>query len=153
MDDRIRVSDADRDRVADRLRDHFGEGRLTPDELDERLSATLNAKTFGDLRRIMSDLPGPSPVSPQPVQQPQQAAAPLITRRRPRIMPVVLLVLFAALLLPGGHWLFSAFLLPVLVVALVAAVARMFATIRSHRRAHPSRQNHRYTGYGLGQRR
>ncbi|HKA95790.1 MAG TPA: DUF1707 domain-containing protein, partial [Streptosporangiaceae bacterium] len=41
MDDRIRVSDADRDRVAARLRDHFAEGRLTQDELDERISAAL----------------------------------------------------------------------------------------------------------------
>jgi hypothetical protein len=50
MDDSIRVSDADRDRVTAQLRDHFAAGRITPGELDERLSAALNAKTFGDLR-------------------------------------------------------------------------------------------------------
>ena len=61
MDDRIRVSDADRDRVTAQVRDHFAAGRITPGELDERLSAALNAKTFGDLRRIMADLPGPVP--------------------------------------------------------------------------------------------
>ena len=61
MDDRIRASDADRDRVTAELRDHFAAGRITPGELDERLSAALNAKTFGDLRRIMADLPGPVP--------------------------------------------------------------------------------------------
>ena len=61
MDDRIRVSDADRDRVTARLRDHFAEGRLTPDELDERVTAALNARTFGDLRRVMADLPEPAP--------------------------------------------------------------------------------------------
>jgi hypothetical protein len=59
MDDRIRVSDADRDHVAGGLRGHFAEGRLTREELDERISATLNAKTFGDLRRVTTDLPGP----------------------------------------------------------------------------------------------
>ena len=42
MDDSIRVSDADRDRVT-QLRDHFAAGRITPGELDERLSAALNA--------------------------------------------------------------------------------------------------------------
>ena len=47
--DSIRVSDADRDRVTAQLRDHFAAGRITPGELDERLSAALNAKTFGDL--------------------------------------------------------------------------------------------------------
>ena len=55
MDDRLRTSDADRDRVAARLRDHFAEGRLTREELDERLTAALNAKTHGELRRILAD--------------------------------------------------------------------------------------------------
>ncbi len=59
MDDRIRASDADRERVTARLRDHYAEGRLTSEELDERTSAALNAKTFGDLRRVMTDLPDP----------------------------------------------------------------------------------------------
>jgi Domain of unknown function (DUF1707) len=61
MDDRFRTSDADRDRVAALLRDHFVAGRLTPEELDARLTATLNAKTFGDLRRVLADLPVPAP--------------------------------------------------------------------------------------------
>ena len=63
MDDSIRVSDADRDHVTAQLRDHFAAGRITPDELDERLSSALNAKTFGDLRRIMADLPGLVPAA------------------------------------------------------------------------------------------
>ena len=61
MDDSIRVSDADRDRVTAQLRDHFAAGRITPGELDQRLSAALNARTFGDLRRIMADLTCPGP--------------------------------------------------------------------------------------------
>ena len=62
MDDRFRISDADRDRVAATLRDHFAAGRLTSEELDERLTAMLNAKTFGDLHRVLADLPEPAPV-------------------------------------------------------------------------------------------
>ena len=62
MDDRFRTSDADRDRVAALLRDHFAAGRLTPEELDARLTATLNAGTVGDLRRALADLSGPAPV-------------------------------------------------------------------------------------------
>jgi uncharacterized membrane protein len=42
MDDRIRISDADRERVTARLREHFAEGRISPDELDERISAALS---------------------------------------------------------------------------------------------------------------
>ena len=61
MDDRIRASDADRDHVTARLREHFAAGRLTADELDERISAALNAKTHGELRPLMADLPEPVP--------------------------------------------------------------------------------------------
>jgi len=49
-DDRIRVSDADRDRAAARLREHFAEGRLSPDELDERRKGRLNG-TLSENRR------------------------------------------------------------------------------------------------------
>ena len=45
MDERIRASDADRDRVTTRLQEHFAAGRLTRDELDERITAVLHAKT------------------------------------------------------------------------------------------------------------
>jgi hypothetical protein len=68
MDDRFRTSDADRDRVAALLRDHFAAGRLTPEELDAQLTATLNAKTFGDLHHVLADLPVPAPV-PQHVSR------------------------------------------------------------------------------------
>jgi Flp pilus assembly protein TadB len=54
----IRASDADRDRVADRLHRAAVEGRIEPDELEERLHAALRARTYGDLRRLVADLPG-----------------------------------------------------------------------------------------------
>ncbi len=57
--DRIRVSDADRERVTARLRDHYAEGRLSAEEMEERITAALNAKTVGDLRQVMADLPEP----------------------------------------------------------------------------------------------
>ncbi|MEZ5098041.1 MAG: DUF1707 domain-containing protein [Nocardioides sp.] len=63
----MRVSDADRHRVAELLREAAGEGRLDLDELDERLEAAYAAKTYGDLVPITSDLPlrhGESPVPP-----------------------------------------------------------------------------------------
>jgi hypothetical protein len=60
MDDRFRTSDADRDRAAALLRDHFGAGRLSHQELDERLTATLTARNFGDLRSALADLPDPA---------------------------------------------------------------------------------------------
>jgi len=57
MDDRLRTSDADRDRAAALLRDHFAAGRLDAAELDGRLAVALNAKTFGELRSVLADLP------------------------------------------------------------------------------------------------
>lgn len=53
----LRASDADRERVAKILHDAMGEGRLTIDELDERLQQTYAAKTLGDLVPITADLP------------------------------------------------------------------------------------------------
>jgi Domain of unknown function (DUF1707) len=67
----LRVSDADREQVAETLRHAAGEGRLTMDELDERLGAAYAAKTFSDLTPLTSDLPGvagsrPGPAAPVP---------------------------------------------------------------------------------------
>jgi hypothetical protein len=60
----MRASDADREHVAERLRDAAAEGRLLADELEERLGAALSARTYGDLDRLVVDLPstyaGPS---------------------------------------------------------------------------------------------
>jgi hypothetical protein len=53
----LRVSDEDRHRVAEVLRQAAGEGRLDLDELDERLEAAYQAKTYGDLVPITADLP------------------------------------------------------------------------------------------------
>jgi hypothetical protein len=53
----LRASDADRDRVADVLRDAAGEGRLTLEELDERLNAVYSARTYAELEPITRDLP------------------------------------------------------------------------------------------------
>ncbi len=57
----MRASDADRDQVMEVLRVAAGEGRLTPDELDERLEAALSSRTFGELAALTADLmAGPS---------------------------------------------------------------------------------------------
>ncbi len=56
-DDRLRVGDAERDVVTSALHEHFARGRLTRDELDERVETTLSAKTVADLRGVTGDLP------------------------------------------------------------------------------------------------
>jgi hypothetical protein len=57
-DDALRVSDAERDGVLNALGDHAAAGRLTLDELDERSSRVLTAKTRGELAQVTRDLPG-----------------------------------------------------------------------------------------------
>jgi Domain of unknown function (DUF1707) len=52
----MRASDADRDRVVDVLRVAAGDGRLTADELDERLEAALSSRTLGELAELTADL-------------------------------------------------------------------------------------------------
>ena len=47
--DHLRASDRDRDAVAERLREAATEGRLTTDELDERLARSFSAMTYGEL--------------------------------------------------------------------------------------------------------
>jgi hypothetical protein len=64
----MRISDADRQRVADVLRDAAGEGRIDLDELEERLELTWGAKTYADLVPITSDLH--LPTHPQPAATP-----------------------------------------------------------------------------------
>ena len=54
----LRASDADRDAVADRLHQAAVEGRLEPEELEERLHRALRARTYGELRWLIADLPG-----------------------------------------------------------------------------------------------
>jgi hypothetical protein len=56
----MRVGDAERDAAANELREHFASGRLTQDELNERLDQTFAAKTRGDLSGLFTDLPSPT---------------------------------------------------------------------------------------------
>ncbi len=133
MDDRIRASDADRERVTARLRDHYAEGRLTSEEFDERTSAALHAKTFGDLRRVMTDLPDPV-LMPQgaPGLQPAGGAWPM-RRRGPRFLPVLAILLLVGLLAPGPGWVVFAFFKLILVFWLVTGLAA-FVFARGFRR-------------------
>lgn len=150
MNEDIRVSDADRERVAERLREHYAAGRLTSDELDERLSAALSAKTAGDLRAVMTDLPEPDPagvaggagapgaIGPQGWQTPpwRGYSRPIVAfRRGPRILPLVLIALVVAIAMPGAGWMFFGFLRVALLVWLVMTVLGMIAARRFRRHA------------------
>jgi len=59
----LRASDAERERTATLLRDHAAAGRLTPEELDDRLDAAYGARTVGELEALAHDLPAAPPPS------------------------------------------------------------------------------------------
>ncbi len=62
----VRVGDADREAVAAQLREHYADGRLTLEELNERLDQAFAAKTKADLNTVMRDLPQARPAAGMP---------------------------------------------------------------------------------------
>ena len=73
----LRASDADRERAVELLRGHAAVGRLTVEELDERCSRALAAKTFGELDELTVDLP--------PISAPPRAVPPPVPVKRPKV--------------------------------------------------------------------
>ena len=112
-DQHLRLSDADRQAVTDRLAEHFADGRLDQAEFDDRVGQAMNAKTRADLSGLFSDLPetGAPAVPDHPLR-----------RRRHPVLVFVLLVLFImatahAMLWATWPWLWVAFLGVVLLFA------------------------------------
>jgi Domain of unknown function (DUF1707) len=76
--DEMRASDADRTSAGETLRRALDEGRLDFHEYDERLREAYQAKTYGDLNRLMADLPA-APARPEEQQLvPRQEAQPAV---------------------------------------------------------------------------
>jgi hypothetical protein len=72
--DRLRASHEDRDRVIETLRVAAGDGRLTVEELDERVESAFSARTYGELAALTSDLPaGNQAIAPVPDAMPAPA--------------------------------------------------------------------------------
>ena len=69
---RLRASDADRDHVADQLREALAEGRLSPEEHAERIDAVYAAKTYAELAPIVEDLPTAGRPGGRPGGRPEQ---------------------------------------------------------------------------------
>jgi hypothetical protein len=96
----LRASDADREQVAERLRHATAEGRLNPDELEERLEGVFAARTYGELDALVVDLPGET-VRRRERQHSGWAGASLLLRPAPILAlfilaPVVLSLMLAA---------------------------------------------------------
>jgi hypothetical protein len=97
-DSDLRAADADRERIAERLRQAAAEGRLAPDELEERLEVAFSARTYAELDALVGDLPRREAEPPRPPRR----------RMRPELQAFlatsVLLVAIWALTGAGYFW-------------------------------------------------
>jgi Domain of unknown function (DUF1707) len=91
----LRASDADRDRIAAQLREHAGAGRLSVDELAERLDVVFAARTLGELEPPLADLP-------RAERDPRHHRSPIVAT--PLLALAVLLVMAWALTGAGAFW-------------------------------------------------
>lgn len=82
--DQLRVGDADRERVAERLRSAYAEGRLDLAEYDDRVRQAWAARTYGELDRLTGDLPagGTEPAGRRPPAPLQDSGAGGVARGR-----------------------------------------------------------------------
>jgi hypothetical protein len=102
----IRASDAERERVATRLREYAAEGRLDVDELDERLQQAYSARTRGELERLTTDLPSAPAPQPRPPAQPADAQRSWGVRERvgAYVGVMALLIVIWAVTGAGSFW-------------------------------------------------
>ena len=115
----MRVGDAEREAVASQLREHYADGRLTLDELNERLDLALSAKTRADLNGVMRDLPAtPRQVVPAPPAREQRNPGPGYN-----VLAPVMALFWIAAAMAGGVFLFGHGGRPIAVVLFLAALA------------------------------
>src|SRR3954452_23732252 len=110
----MRTSDAERQRVAEFLRDACGDGSLSPEELEERLDHLFASSTVAEIAVLVRDLPGGSAVIPRLGRNSAPrwlAPAPAVPVRRRRAQSPAVPVGFA-LLVGGLVWLALAALPP-----------------------------------------
>jgi hypothetical protein len=102
----LRLSDADRDVASEFLRRHFAEGRLTLDEMEDRLAVVYSAKTGADLAGIFDDLPAETAVEPAtssgPPVRPRPPSRALADQLRVYLLVNALMV--AIWLMSGGGY-------------------------------------------------
>jgi Domain of unknown function (DUF1707) len=117
-----RASDAEREAAADRLRAAAAEGRLDPDELEERLAAAYGARTIGQLVPLTADLPATP--APEP-SRPGVLESPHVRRRLASFLTVNLACIAIWLATGADSSFWPGWVLLGTGIALVAALVRV----------------------------
>ena len=134
-DQHLRVSDAERNTVAEQLATHYSDGRLDQAEFDERVSRAMAAKTRGDLDGLLDDLPDPEPTGTSGNARSGDPAVPYRRRRRTgfgRMLLLVVLVI-AALSIVSHVLTAFAFYVPWFWIAALVAVVLLVNRSAHHR--------------------
>lgn len=150
---RWRASHADREQVVGALKAAFVQGRLTADELDERVGQALAARTYADLAALTTDLPAdpdraPVPVPtppPAPVRRPRNPAASFAVKAGAGAIGVTVIAASAAAVISGepAAAVFVAVFMLVLAAAATAVVASLIHValkLESRQRSRPRGQ-------------
>jgi hypothetical protein len=93
---RLRVGDADRERVMELLRGHAVAGRLDAGELEDRVERAYAARYGAELEAVLAELPTAPERSSRPARR---------SRPAPLLLPIAVGALIAAAALSGGWWL------------------------------------------------
>lgn len=135
-DQHIRVSDAERNSVAELLGQHYADGRLDQAEFDERIARTMAAKTRGDLAGLFDDLPETGPSGAGPAGPDGQTGS--VRSRGPRrrggiVRPLLLLLLVFICANFAWHAFTSLFFIQPLVWAFVIVAVILLVNRSAHR--------------------
>ena len=123
-DDAIRASDADREHAVGMLRDGYATGRLTLAEFDDRTTAALTSRTWGELRGLTRDLPAPGqrvlppPAPREALGRSERLPAAALADRGPGLTPILLIAVYWLTLTFTAHA--AGLLIPVVFLLLMA---------------------------------
>ncbi len=103
----VRASDADREQIADRLRKAAAEGRLLAEELEQRIEATLKARTYGELDALVDDLPDDrlAAARPRAVTRTSGAVGVLAVALVAAALVAVVALIVTGTIVAGGAWI------------------------------------------------
>jgi len=135
-DQHLRVSDAERNAVAEQLATHYSDGRLDQAEFDERVGQAMAAKTRGDLDGLFDDLPDSEPSGASGKGKPGDSAVPYRRHRRSGFGRVLLLIVLVIAAVSVVSHIVSAlaFSIPWFWIAALVAVVLLVTRSTHHHR-------------------